>query len=135
MDGGGDTVVGVDLGGEMFAAGGCELVEADFAIGLRQAPFAGGPAVEEDFLEGGVEGAFFGGESFAGERVDALGDGVAMEGAMLEDAEDEHDEGAGGDTQSLVRHIGTIPRDAMPVGNVPGKWRSKGVLYNLSHRQ
>src|SRR5450631_1658446 len=77
----GDAVVVLELVLELFLAGGGEAIETDLAVGFGDAPLGGGPAFEEDFLEGWVEGSFFDLQDFAGENVDALGDGIAVEGS------------------------------------------------------
>jgi len=112
-------VVILHFRGELLAADGGEFVETDLAVGLRDAPFAGGPTFEQDFLEGRVERAFFGLEDVVRQRVDALGDGVTVEFAMLEDAEEEHDQRSRWDADWGFRHIQSIPSYAMYDKEVP----------------
>ena len=96
-----------------------EAVEAHFAVGFRDAPLGGDPAFDEHFLQRGIEQAFFDGEDFAGEQVDALGDGVAMQRAGLEHAEDEHGERAG--RHSVFRPNRHRHHDIMPQSACQGE--------------
>ena len=89
MDGVVDAVVGGEFRVELLASGWGEAVEANFAVGFGDAPIGGGPAVEEEFLEGGVKGAFLDLKDVGGEGVNALRDGVAVEWSRAQDAEEE----------------------------------------------
>ena len=73
-----DAAVRGELGIELLASGGGEAVEANFAVGFGDAPIGGRPAMEEELLEGGVQGAFFNLENIGGKGVDALGYGVPV---------------------------------------------------------
>ena len=95
LDGLRDAIVTGEFGLQMCAACGGEAVEPNFAIGFGDTPLGGDPAFDEHFLQRGIEQAFFDGEDFAGQEVNALGDGVAVKRVRLEDAEDEHGERAG----------------------------------------
>jgi hypothetical protein len=87
-DGGVDSFVFRKFGFKVALAGGREFVEADLAVGFGNAPFGVGPTIEEDFLKGRIESAFFDLQDFGGEVMNALGNGVTVEMARAEHAED-----------------------------------------------
>src|SRR5690242_16162903 len=57
---------------ELAATLRCELVEADFAIGLGNSPLGCDPSFEKHFLQRGIEEAFLDCKHLTGQHVNAL---------------------------------------------------------------
>jgi hypothetical protein len=125
LDGLGNAIVASEFGFKVCAAGGGEAIEADFSIGFGDAPLGGDPPFDEHFLQCGIEQTFFDGEDFAGKQVNALGDGVAVQRAGLEDAEDEHGERAG--RHSVFRPNRHRHNNVMPLGDLS---RGKAIRHD-----
>ena len=70
LDGGHHALEIGALGGELLAAGRRERIEARAAIVFRCAPLGGHPAVEQEALKRGIEGAFADFEDFIGAVAD-----------------------------------------------------------------
>src|SRR5579859_962212 len=129
-----DAIVVLKLGFELLLTRRAEAVEADLTVGFGDAPLGGGPALEQDLLQCWVEGAFFHFEDFAGEHVDALGDGVTVQRAGVEDAQYEHGQCSGrhaGFRHVLLRHIFHRHRLSMPMNSVKEKAKSKEICRGL----
>ena len=100
-DGFGQAIPTGGFGFEGFAAFAGEAVELGFAAGVGRFPVGGEEAAIFEAVEGGVEGAFGGLDYAAGDLFEALGDGVAVDGAEGDDFEDEEIEGALGEVGFL----------------------------------
>src|SRR6185437_7753908 len=83
------------LSGELLSAGGGERVVSRAAIVVRRAPLGAHVAVEEEALEGGVEGAFADLEYVLGDVAQSLGDAVAVHRLGAQGAKDEEVKGTG----------------------------------------
>jgi hypothetical protein len=70
----------------LLTSGGGEAIGANSTFRVRQLPFGLHPTFHEQLLEGRVQGTFFDAKDVARELPDALGDGIAMERASLQDA-------------------------------------------------
>jgi hypothetical protein len=80
--------------GKLAFAGGGEAVIFGAAVGFGLAPLGGEPALFFEAVQGGIEGAVFDLQGIGGAGAEGLTDAVAMLGAPLQGAEDEHVEGA-----------------------------------------
>jgi len=87
---------------EMAGAGGGDPVDADAAAGGGDIPMGFEPAVLEHALEGRVERAFLDLEEILGGTLDLLREGIPVEGAALEGAEDHHFEGSGEEVFAIL---------------------------------
>src|SRR6202167_3397760 len=78
VDGGADGVPAGDFSGELFFAGGGELVETSAAAGIFGGPFSADPAGLFHAVKGGIERAELGVEDVAGGVLDGGHDGIAV---------------------------------------------------------
>src|SRR5574339_665056 len=74
-DGVGEPGPGFGFGGELFPAGGGQLVELGLAVVIGAAPFGADPAAAFEAVQGGVEGALGDLEGGPGDVVEPFRDG------------------------------------------------------------
>jgi len=83
------------LDAELFATKAGKSVVAGAAVGIGGFPLGAYPALQEQALQGWIEGAFLDGKDVVGGVLDGEGDTVAVQGRAGEGFEDEHVESAG----------------------------------------
>src|SRR3954466_6856993 len=93
----------VPLGGEPLLAGGGQRVEARAAIVLGGAPFRCDPAVQQQALQGRVEGTLTDLQHLLRDDLEALGNAVAVQRARDERTQDQQVERAGQQVRRLIR--------------------------------
>src|SRR5487761_19257 len=100
----------------MPGTGGRQSVNADAAIGGRDAPFGFDAAFLEKTLESGIERAFFDLKQVVGRALDVLDEGVTVERLAFERAENHHLECAREKVARLaIAHAGSF---AIPLAKV-----------------
>jgi hypothetical protein len=93
-DGADDLLPSIVVGGELFFAGGGDLVEAGALVALGELPLGAYPALALEAMKRGVERAGLDLEYFTGVRVEGLNNAVAVLRSPLEGLEDKHVEGS-----------------------------------------
>src|SRR5689334_5699818 len=107
-DRGADAPVVGGLALELLSPRRRQAILADGPPGFRDRRRRLDESLQEQLLQGRVQGSLFDAQFVVRDGLDALGDGVAMERPVGEDAEDQHDEGAG--RKAVVpRHSLTMP--------------------------